>query len=340
VWSGGCSEGGFTHESGQRVKVAPDIGQHDQGPVARETKEREAFEAPGLEGGVASFRGIARTVVEGFPHGAADSHIANQADGTIGKALAHIEQEAAGAVGVEVGASEGRLGDRVEGDHRFCALGARAATEILATLALGIIAISSEAIAERTEGSALVIVAPQQPVVWILVGFMGTQVQDTTSLQVMVGNAEDQIGAEGGVTSEDIDIEGGIQVRELCEQSRYRGWFGLVGGTEIISEDETEASAGLNQKQGQGAITVDEATPTRFLFVRVFGFVGTGVRLVAPLVNDKSRLRITGGGVTTSAGAGEGVTVAPLFAFRLSRASPWPFRRGGFITTVLHIATA
>ncbi len=122
VRSGGCSEGGFTHESSQRVEVAPDIGQHDQGLVAREPKEGETFQAPGLESGVASFRGIARTVVERFPHGAADPDITNQADGTIGKALAHIEQEAAGAVGVEVWASEGRLGDRVEGEQRFCAL--------------------------------------------------------------------------------------------------------------------------------------------------------------------------------------------------------------------------
>ena len=279
-------------------------------------------------------------MVERFPHGAADPDITNQTDGTIGKALAHIEEEAVGAVGVEVGTRKGRLRHRVEGDHRFCALGASAATEILATLALGIIAISSEAIAERTEGSALVIVAPQQPVVWILVGFMGTQVKDTTSPQMLVGNAEDQIRAKGGVTSEDIDVEGGIQVRELCEQSRYRGWFRLVGGTKIISEDDAETSTGLNQKQGEGSITVDEATPARFLLERVFGFVRAGVRLVAPLVNDKSRLSITGGGETTSAGAGEGVTATPLFAFCLGWTGAGFLNGGGLIAVVADLAAA
>jgi len=94
VRSGVCSEGSFTHESCQRIEVAPDIGQHDQGSAAWEAKEGETFQAPGLEGGVASFRGIARTVVEGFPHGAAYPDITHQADGTIGKALAHIADEA------------------------------------------------------------------------------------------------------------------------------------------------------------------------------------------------------------------------------------------------------
>ena len=61
-------------------------------------------------------------MIKSFPGRTADPDITHQADGAIGKALAYIADEAVVAVGVEVWASEGRLGHRVEAEHRFCPL--------------------------------------------------------------------------------------------------------------------------------------------------------------------------------------------------------------------------
>jgi hypothetical protein len=146
---------------------------------------------------------------------------------------------------------------------------------------------------------------------------VGTQVQDTAGLQVLVGNTEDRIDAEGSVPGQDIDVEGGIEFRKLCEQCGHGRGFGFIGGAEVVGEDETETSLGIDQKQRQGAIAVDKTSPSWFLFVGVAGFVGAVIGLVVAFVNDKASFLVTRGGETTGAGAGQGVTSAALLALFL-----------------------
>jgi hypothetical protein len=202
----GASQSSLTQEAGQGGQVEPDIGQHNGSSTTRLAKDGKALETPLFKGSIATFRSIARAVVEGFPHGAANQDIAHQAAGTVGKTLSNIKDETSAAVGGKVGTSARRLGHGLKLYHRLRALGTDAVTEVLASLTFSVIAIGSEAIAEWTQGTTLMVVTAQQPVVGVFVRFVTTQVNNSAGVQVTVDNAQDQVGAEGGVAGDSVHV--------------------------------------------------------------------------------------------------------------------------------------
>ena len=95
---------GFANQAGQGGEGLQDIRQEDQGFAAEQAKDGHAFEAPIFKGGIAAFDGIAGAVIEGLPGGAAEGEVADEADGSIGKAFADVENAAKGVVIGLVGA--------------------------------------------------------------------------------------------------------------------------------------------------------------------------------------------------------------------------------------------
>jgi hypothetical protein len=145
-------------------------------------------------------------MVEGFPLGAAHQDIAHQAAGTVGKAFAHIKDETPGAVGGKMGAIARRLGYGLEVYDRYCAPVTETVTEILASLALGIIAIGGEAIAKRTQGASLIVVTAQQPIMGVFVRLVTTQVNNPAGAQVTVDKVQDQVRAKARIASDSVHV--------------------------------------------------------------------------------------------------------------------------------------
>ena len=93
------SPGGFSDQASHSGEVVEHIGQEDQGGHAGEAKDRQALEAPGFEGGIATFNGIAGAVIEFFPGRRTNRKIPNQTDGSIRKALPQVDDATMGMVG-------------------------------------------------------------------------------------------------------------------------------------------------------------------------------------------------------------------------------------------------
>jgi hypothetical protein len=145
-------------------------------------------------------------MVEGFPHGAAQQDIAHQAIRAVGKTFAYIKDEASGAVGGKVGAIARRPEYGLEVYQRLPTSVTAAVTEILASLPLGIKAIGDKAIAERTKRSSFVVVTTQYPIVGVFVRLVATQVNNAASVQVMIDDGQDQVGAEGGIAGHGVHV--------------------------------------------------------------------------------------------------------------------------------------
>ncbi len=104
-------QGSLAYQAGHGGEVVEHIGQEDESGHPGETVNGHAFEAPGFEGGVASFDGISSTVVVPFPGWRANGDISGQTNGAIGKTGTQVDDPA--MVSFEVRAVWGRIGARV-----------------------------------------------------------------------------------------------------------------------------------------------------------------------------------------------------------------------------------
>ena len=111
-------QSGFPHQTRQGAQGVQDIRQEEQGFRAEQTKNRHAFEAPAFKSGIAPFHGIAGTRIEAFPGRATHWDIPDQADGSIGETLTHIDDPTMGLIG-QVKALRGRVSDLFEFDLGF-----------------------------------------------------------------------------------------------------------------------------------------------------------------------------------------------------------------------------
>ena len=75
-----------------------------------------------------------------------------------------------------------------------------------------------------------------------------TQVNNAASVQVMIDNGQDQVGAESGIASDEVHVQGRIKDGQLLEQGSHWWWFWFIGGTKVIEQDHTEAALGVDQE--------------------------------------------------------------------------------------------
>jgi hypothetical protein len=136
-------DSGLPHQASQGGEVRPDVGQ-------------EAFEAPALEGSIATFGGIACSVVEALPGRRTDGDIVYEADRAIGDTLAHVGDLSVGMVGGLKRALVGWVEGTVHGGDGCDALETSLITEPFVALAGRVEAIGCESVAERTKGTSSV----------------------------------------------------------------------------------------------------------------------------------------------------------------------------------------
>jgi len=78
------------------LKVSRTSARKSRALERSKTKNRHAFETPAFESGIAAFDALRRARIEAFPGGTAHGDIPDQADGSIGEALAHVDDPAMG----------------------------------------------------------------------------------------------------------------------------------------------------------------------------------------------------------------------------------------------------
>ena len=247
-----CRGGGFPHQASQSSQVVPDVGLEDKGLVSGLTVAGQPFETPGLEGGVASFDGVASAVVESFPGGRAHREVTYQAEGVIGReAFGDVDDAAVGGVvGTAIGTLLGWIADVFEGSHRLGFVAASLETRPLMAVALGIMAVGSVGVAVGADRAAFVIVAPQRPEVLVLIGFVSAQVNYSTGTKVVIDGVEEDFVAEGGVARHGIHSQVRVESVELEEQGGGGVLQTGIGGQEIVEQDEAEAADRIGHYQG------------------------------------------------------------------------------------------
>jgi len=197
--------------------------------------DRETFEVPTFEGGVATLGGVASAVVDAFPGWGVHRDVSHQADGAILKALVYVDELAVrtGEVGALVRRVSSPL-DRGDGGSTV-ATGLEAGP--LVTLAVEVEAVGLEGIAEGTDGTALVIVATQGPEGLVLVGLVGAQVDDPSGVEFGVDSVEEDVVAQALVSGHGVYFQVGVEDGELEQQSSSGNLLSGIGGQEVVEQD-------------------------------------------------------------------------------------------------------
>ena len=123
-------------------------------------------------------------MIEGLPGGAAEGEVADQADGSIGKALADVDHPAMRVLVCLVGAFGWGIGDLCELDAGSLALQTGFVTAPLVALALAVEAIGIQGIAILANRASIVIVAAGGPLVLVLIGRMAAAVNDAPGMHM------------------------------------------------------------------------------------------------------------------------------------------------------------
>jgi hypothetical protein len=182
--------GSLPEEASQGREGVEDISQEDQGFGAEQAEDRQAFETPGFEGGIATFDGIAGAVIEGFPGGTAEGNVANQAGGTIGEALTDVNNPSMDMLVGLIGAIWRGIGDLIELNMGLPALETGFVTAPFMALAIPVKAIGSQAVAIVADGSALIVIPAGDPLLLILIGGMAAAVNDPAGLKASIHGVE------------------------------------------------------------------------------------------------------------------------------------------------------
>jgi hypothetical protein len=93
---------------------------------------------------------------------------------------------------------------------------------------------------------------------------MGTEIDHATSIEDLMNNSEDTRIAESGITSDVLDMEGGIARGQLEELGGKRDLLAGAGGGEVVGQDDVETSSRISQQQRQAGVPV-----ARFAFVGI-----------------------------------------------------------------------
>jgi hypothetical protein len=93
---------------------------------------------------------------------------------------------------------------------------------------------------------------------------MGAQIDHAAGFEILTDNAQDTSIAEGGVTDDVFDMEGGIERGKLEELSGKRDFLTVTGGGEMVSQDDVEAAGGIGEEEREASVTI-----ARFAFVGI-----------------------------------------------------------------------
>ena len=206
-------QGSLAYQAGHGGEVVEHISQEEDGRDAGETVNGHAFEAPGFEGGVASFDGISSAVVVPFPGWRANGDISGQTNGAIGKTGTQVDDPA--MVSFQVRAVWGRIGHIRELELGCCVFQASLLAKPFGTLASTVKAIENQAVAVGADRSAAIVISPQNPVFLIFIGWMTAQVDHPAGLQVVVDGMQKNIIAIPGIASHGVNFQVRIVLCQL-----------------------------------------------------------------------------------------------------------------------------
>jgi hypothetical protein len=196
-------------------------------------------------------------VIDTLPGGCAHRDVTHEAHRPVVETLADVDDLAVG-VGIGVGerAFEGRIRGVHDEDERVFVVETPLTAEPLVSSALRVEAVGGEGVAVRADGSALVVVAAQRPLRFVVIGGMGPEIGDTAGVQVVVDHVEECLVAEASVTGDGEDVERRVEGRELGEESGSRVLLTGVGGHEVIEQDDAEAALRIGDLKGEAAIPI------------------------------------------------------------------------------------
>jgi hypothetical protein len=85
---------------------------------------------------------------------------------------------------------------------------------------------------------------------------VSAQIGHPAGVENLTNDAQDRVIAEGGITSNVFDVEGGIERGKLEELSREGDLLTGIGGGEVVSQDDVEASRGIGDEERETGVTI------------------------------------------------------------------------------------
>jgi len=259
-------------------------------------------------------------MVEALPGRALVRDIAHQTDGAVGEAVGDVDDAAMGVVGPLIGAVRRWIDDIGQSHGWGDPFAAGLIAKPFVALPVVVVAIGDEGVAEGANGASGVVIAAQGPKGLVLVGVVPPQVNDAPGMEVMIDEVQDLIIPQAGIADDSLDMEVGVEGRQLEEQGGHGICFRLVGRAEVVQEDQTEATERVHPLDRQAAIAVNPFASLGRGGGVVSRLIGVGGGLVGAGVPDETGLRIAGGGIAAGGG-----TITALTPFRARRAGS----RGG-----------
>jgi hypothetical protein len=77
---------------------------------------------------------------------------------------------------------------------------------------------------------------------------MSAQIDHAAGLEGLANDAQDTSIAEGGITDDVFDMEGGIKSGELEKLGGKRDLLSGAGGGEIVDQDNVETTGGIGEE--------------------------------------------------------------------------------------------
>jgi hypothetical protein len=132
---------------------------------------------------------------------------------------------------------------------------------------------------------------------------MGAQVNHPAGFEDLVNDVQYAGIAEGGITDDVFDVEGGIARGKLEELGGKRDFLTSVGGREVVEQDEVEAAGGIGEEERQAGISI-----ARLAFFGIALLV-IRVRLVRAAIADEARKWVAWSGTAANRHAVDGVAI-------------------------------
>jgi hypothetical protein len=136
---------------------------------------------------------------------------------------------------------------------------------------------------------------------------VSAEINGSTGVQARIDSMKKDIVTETSITGNSIDTQRRIEVGELAQQSGSRVFLTLVGGQEIIEENDTETAQEIGELERNAAITKAEFAFACVGLIRIGGAIRTVERLIGALVPNRASLGIARVGLMTDQGTVQGI---------------------------------
>jgi hypothetical protein len=168
---------------------------------------------------------------------------------------------------------------------------------------------------------------------------VSAEINSSAGVQARIDSMKKDIVTETSITGNSIDTQRRIEVGELAQQGGSRVFLTLVGGQEIIEENDTKTAQEIGELEGNAAIAKAEFT---FAFVGLIGIGGAiraVERLIGALIPNRASLGIARMGLMADQGTVEGIAVTTLTLFLFRRTGTRLIRSSWLIASILHRRT-